>query len=117
VTRLKTLRPSVGLLSSGIGSAVSAGTGFSRLDGRSSTARGYGADWRRVRAQVLADEPLCRFCAAAGRTTAAAEVDHIESFTGLSDPRRLDRRNLRPLCTPCHRTRTARQSGDRRGGA
>jgi len=89
---------------------VTAGPGFSRADGKSSTARGYGADWRRVRAAVLAEEPLCRMCAEAGRTTAAAEVDHIHPFHGLSDPRRLERSNLRPLCVPCHRARTGSQA-------
>lgn len=84
-----------------------ASSGFARTDGRSSTARGYGADWRRVREAVLAEEPLCRRCAEAGRTAAATEVDHIERFHGVHDPARLDRRNLRPLCTPCHRTVTA----------
>jgi 5-methylcytosine-specific restriction endonuclease McrA len=73
-------------------------------------ARGYGADWQRLRAAVLAAEPLCRMCQAVGRTTAATEVDHIEPFDGVADPRRLDRANCRPLCTPCHRSRTARQA-------
>lgn len=89
---------------------VTAGTGFARVDGRSSTARGYGQDWRRVRAQVLASEPLCRFCAADGRVTAATDVDHVEPFKGLADPLRLDPSNLRPLCRPCHLARTARQA-------
>jgi 5-methylcytosine-specific restriction endonuclease McrA len=76
----------------------------------SSTARGYGADWQRVRAHILAAEPLCRFCAAMGRVTAATDVDHIEGFSGLADPKRLDPSNLRPLCGPCHMGRTARQA-------
>lgn len=63
-----------------------------------------------MRAQVLAAEPLCRICAEAGRVTAATEVDHIEGFHGRDDPRRLDPGNLRPLCTPCHRARTAAQA-------
>jgi hypothetical protein len=85
-------------------------SGFQRLDGRSSTERGYGSDWRRVRAAILAAEPLCRMCAAEGRVTIATEVDHIQPFTSLDDPRRLDPTNLRPLCAPCHRSRTARQA-------
>lgn len=86
------------------------GSGFSRAEGLSSTARGYGQDWRRVRERILAAEPLCRFCAADGRVTAATDVDHIEPFTGLRDPRRLDPSNLRPLCRPCHMSRTAAQA-------
>jgi len=90
--------------------AVKAGTGFARSDRLSSTARGYGADWRRVRERVLAIEPLCRECDKQGRVTVATEVDHIDPFEGVDDPRRLDPENLRPLCTPCHRARTARQA-------
>lgn len=101
-------------LISGVPQALStvaaSGSGFARADGLSSTARGYGADWRRVRAQVLSGEPLCRLCAEAGRVTAATDVDHIEPFQGLADPRRLAVANLRPLCRPCHMARTARQA-------
>jgi hypothetical protein len=89
---------------------VTASSGFVRRDGRSSTARGYGADWRRVRLAVLASEPLCRICEAVGRVTAATEVDHIEPFQGIEDPLRLAVANLRPLCRPCHLARTARQA-------
>jgi 5-methylcytosine-specific restriction protein A len=76
-------------------------------------ARGYGSDWTRLRLQVLTDEPLCRMCSAEGRVTAAREVDHIKPFNGLADPLRLDPDNCRPLCTPCHRHRTGRQSTGR----
>jgi len=103
--RLGTLSPRLQPSTTGAG-----GPGFSRTDGRSSTARGYGADWRKVRALVLAEEPLCRLCSEAGRVEAATEVDHIEPFHGLHDPRRLDPANLRPLCGPCHRSRTGRQA-------
>ena len=73
----------------------------------SAAARGYDYAWRKLRLQVLADEPLCRFCAAAGRVTAAVDVDHVRSIAeapGL----RLERSNLRPLCKPCHGEHTAR---------
>lgn len=85
-------------------------TGFARTDGLSSTARGYGQDWRRLRERILAAEPLCRFCCADGRVTAATDVDHIEPFNGIHDPRRLDPTNCRPLCRACHLSRTARQA-------
>ena len=85
---------------------ATAGTGFARADDKSSAARGYGADWRKVRAAVLRAEPTCRLF----RAAPATEVDHIERFHGLSDPRRLARTNVRPVCAPCHRARTARQS-------
>jgi len=76
-----------------------------------STARGYGAFWRRLRAAVLRREPLCRACAAAGRVTAAREVDHIV-------PRRAGgpdaSSNLQGLCKPCHSAKTMRESIARR---
>ena len=97
-------------------STATSGTGFARTDGLSSTARGYGADWRRVRAMVLRAEPMCRMCRGEGRLVEATEVDHIQSFRGVADPLRLDPANLRPLCAPHHRARTGRQAAKGRGG-
>jgi 5-methylcytosine-specific restriction protein A len=77
--------------------------------------RGYGAAWRKVRKQVLNDEPLCRECLAHDRVTAATDVDHIDG-----NPRNNARENLRPLCHSCHSKRTARDQGygrKRKGGA
>lgn len=110
MAKLTSIPSRLGVAASRIGSTAKSGSGFSRQDGLSSTKRGYGADWRRLREQVLAAEPLCRFCLSEGRTTAATEVDHIEPFNGLADPLRLAPSNCRPLCQPCHRRRTARQS-------
>ena len=72
----------------------------------SSTERGYGRQWRKVRAAVLADEPLCRMCAEQGTTMAATEVDHVDGNSSNND-----RANLRPLCKPCHSRRTLRDQG------
>lgn len=109
--RLRALPARIGPLPGRLGIAgTGAGSGFARSDGASSTARGYGQDWRRLRLRILDAEPLCRFCAAEGRVTAATDVDHIEPFRGLDDPRRLDPGNLRPLCRPCHAARTAKQA-------
>lgn len=110
MARLRSLRPALSSAPPRVGGLAASGTGFAREDGRSSTARGYGADWRRVREAVLAAEPRCRICAGEGRSTPATDVDHIHPFRGLRDPRRLDVANLRPLCRPCHMARTARQS-------
>jgi 5-methylcytosine-specific restriction endonuclease McrA len=112
MARLRGLPGRLGAPPPRLAGLATSGAGFARTDGRSSTDRGYGADWRKVRAQVLAAEPLCRLC----RQRPAAEVDHIRPFHGLADPLRLAVSNLRPLCTPCHRTRTARQSHGGRGG-
>lgn len=44
----------------------------------SSTARGLGAQWQKIRARKLAEEPLCRICKEVrGIIVAADSVDHI----------------------------------------
>lgn len=73
------------------------------------TERGYGGQWPRIRARVLFDEPLCRHCAEGGRVTAASEVDHIVPLS--RGGARLDRRNLQPLCGECHRAKTLADRG------
>lgn len=59
------------------------------------------AAWGRLRLSQLEAEPLCRFCAAKGRTTAATVADHVIPHRGdralFFDPS-----NLQSLCTPCH---------------
>lgn len=62
----------------------------------SATARGLGADWRKLRAAHLERNPWCCRC---GR--AAQEVDHIVPRR-VAPERRLDPTNLQSLCTPCH---------------
>ena len=64
-----------------------------------------GAAWQRLRASVLADEPLCRMCWQMGRTTAATDVDHMH---GSDDNRR---ESLQPLCHSCHSRKTQRDMG------
>ncbi len=83
-------------------------SGFVREGNQSSTQRGYGADWRKVRAAVLAVHPLCAECDRKGRVTVATDVHHKERFRGTDDPRRLDPSNLEPLCRPCHMAHTGR---------
>lgn len=108
--RLTSAPPRLGSAPPRLASAATSGSGFQRDDRLSSAARGYGHDWRKAREAHLAREPLCRFCAAEGRVTAATDVDHVEPFRGIQDPMRLDPANLRSLCRPCHMARTARQA-------
>lgn len=63
------------------------------------------AAWHKLRAQVLAEEPLCRACMAVGVVEPATDVDHIEnSADDYSDDNR--RENLQPLCHECHSAKT-----------
>lgn len=69
----------------------------------SSASRGYGAEWRAVRAEHLAAEPACRECGAPG-----TDVDHIVPRSrGGSD----GHANLQTLCHACHSRKTATRDG------
>lgn len=69
-----------------------------------------GRPWQRVRAFVLTrDRMLCQLRYPEHCTTTASEVDHVVSVH--HDPtRELDPTNLRAVCTPCHKHRTALQA-------
>lgn len=57
--------------------------------------------WLDLRASVLRQEPLCRYCKALGIETKATVVDHRKPHKG--DLRLFfSRRNLQALCKPCH---------------
>ena len=62
----------------------------------SATARGLGADWRKLRAAHLSAHPRCIRC---GKQ--AVEVDHIIPRS-VAPERRRDPTNLQSLCKPCH---------------
>lgn len=64
--------------------------------------------WQRLRASVLAREPLCRHCVQAGKVTPATDVDHI---SGDPSDNRLEA--LQPLCHACHSRKTAADHGKR----
>ena len=68
--------------------------------------------WHRLRWHQLQAEPLCRYCAAMGRTTAATVVDHKRPHKGdeslFHDPA-----NLQSLCKPCHDS--AKQAEEKSG--
>ena len=65
-----------------------------------------GAAWQRLRASVLADEPLCRMCKARGIVEAATDVDHHDGNPGNNE-----RENLVPLCHADHSRKTAADRG------
>lgn len=70
--------------------------------------------WRALRAAILRDEPLCRECKKQGIVTAANLVDHIKPVsTGYNEVDReclmWDEKNLQPLCTPCHNSKSGKE--------
>ncbi|MCP5017615.1 MAG: HNH endonuclease [Ketobacter sp.] len=77
---------------------------------KTSTERGYGTAWRRLRQIVIRrDQGLCQECQRQGRVTAGNEVDHVTSKArGGTDA--LD--NLQLLCNPCHKAKTARERNE-----
>ena len=56
-----------------------------------------GRRYRRWRAGILRDEPLCRQCAAEGYTVAAEHLHHIEPVH-LAPERFWERDNIEPIC-------------------
>ena len=79
--------------------------------GKSSRARGYGREHRRLRAELLKREPLCRMCIAKNRVTPATIADHIVSIAKggpIHDPS-----NLQPLCKRGHDDKSLLEQGKR----
>ena len=66
--------------------------------------------WASLRREVLAAEPLCRWCAAEGRHTPAVVVDHITDHCGNWDLF-ISLDNLQPLCQVCHNRKTLLDKG------
>ncbi len=75
-------------------------------------ARGYGAEWDRVRLEALErDCYLCQLCRAKGRITEARIVDHIRPKARQGTD---DLSNLQTICSACHAEKTARENGMRK---
>ena len=73
----------------------------------SSSARGYGPRWRQIRARYLRLHPLCVLCGSKSEVPDHYPVTRRALLAaGVLDPD-ADHR-LRPLCTTCHNTETAR---------
>lgn len=76
----------------------------------SAASRGYGAKWRRERADYLRDNPLCVRCLDDEHVVAATVVDHIVPHKG--DQKLFWRRsNWQALCKTCHDRKTATEDG------
>lgn len=80
-------------------------------------SRGYGAEWDKIRAQVMKrDGGLCQPCLATGRPTVATAVDHILSKAkakklGWSDSKIDNLQNLQSICHLCHNKKTVEETG------
>lgn len=66
--------------------------------------KGYDHHWRKLRAQILEDQPLCIDCEKEGRIKPAVELHHIQGIN-TAPHLRLERTNLAPLCERCHDAR------------
>lgn len=66
------------------------------------------SNWRQLRAQVLARDPLCKLCGVRPSTVA----DHIVPMTDDHRPEA-----LQGVCEPCHRQKTAREAAAARAAA
>jgi 5-methylcytosine-specific restriction protein A len=77
----------------------------------SSSRRGYGANWRKVRAMYLARCPICEDPEGqhrGGPPVLASEVHHIKP---LAEGGTNKFSNLQALCKSCHSRLTAKASG------
>lgn len=74
-------------------------------------------EWRQLRAAHLELYPECQDCSTAGRTTPAAQVDHVVRLRERPDLA-LEPSNLKSLCKSCHssKTLTDRHRGGAMGG-
>ena len=116
MSKLKMLKPRVKMLDTSrgltmIGDLQRAARRKAKATGRDADPNRVlpltGAAWRKLRAQVLQGEPLCRHCAAIGLVVVATDVDHMHG----ADDNRLE--SLQPLCHPCHSIKTAADQGKR----
>ena len=65
-----------------------------------------GKAWRRLRAVILGERPLCQHCLDRGVIEPATDVDHINN-----DPTDNRPEALQSLCKPCHSRKTQRDMG------
>lgn len=75
-----------------------------------SSARGYGYRWKKLRDRYIAQHPHCEECFKAGQVVIATEVDHIIPLRG-DQALLYDERNLQSLCKSCHSRKSAREDG------
>lgn len=67
-----------------------------------------GKAWRRLRAAILGERPLCQHCLDRGVIEPATEVDHVNNDPSDNRPEA-----LQSLCKPCHSRKTQRDMGNK----
>lgn len=76
----------------------------------SMSTHSYGSTWRKLRATILRQRPLCAECEKQGKLVKAQHLDHIRPHKGdmalFYDPD-----NLQGLCHSCHSRKTAQEDG------
>ena len=70
-----------------------------------------GRTLQRIRARVLANNPLCVRCEAKGRITIATQVDHIIALVNGGSDDKHDDSNRAGICDMCHIDKTAEDLG------
>lgn len=91
-------------------------SGWNRTTTASTTDRGYGHAWRKLRDKILIrDLFLCQRCKRADRITRANEVDHIKNKAaaraeGWTEAQIDDPSNLEAICSHCHKLKTSKEN-------
>jgi len=114
--RLKNLKPGLKVLTPTVGQASGGGGSWAATQQGTTTERGYGWQWQKLRLRILARDQYrcqCAECKAEGRITVATDVDHIvEREDGGSD----DPSNLQAMGHECHKRKTQAARRARMGG-
>lgn len=79
--------------------------------GKTRDQRNYGREHRRLRAELLRREPICRLCMAKGRITVATIADHVTPIAKGGAVH--DINNLQPVCALCHQDKSNADRGFR----
>ena len=73
------------------------------------------SQWKKLRAIVKEEEPLCRYCLENDLAIDTEVVDHITPINMGGAP--YDRANLQGLCRPCHEAKSRQESTNARRGS
>lgn len=74
-----------------------------------------GSKWMKIRAMVLAEEPICRSCIRVGAITKDSISTICDHIVPLSEGGREVRSNWQGMCGTCHDRKTAAESARAQG--